>query len=186
MATLWSTTATTWLNSRMFWRPLQVWHVVQQTIILCHYSFILFNFLSSYTSLNNQKKLLSLGNFQGIKETEKTVHDASSFLLYSSPVFCHRISLTAFSSLSSPPLVLRVSQPCKLRAPNCSSSDHSGHYLWEIPSLHLQTHTGCTRTSHTGTGHRHALILEFALTLLALRSTDVKGPTERLKQTALS
>lgn len=53
--------------------------------------------------------------------------------------------------MSSPLSVLRLPKPSRLCVDDCSSYDRPCYHLCQIPSLHLQTHTGRTGTSHTGT-----------------------------------
>lgn len=67
-----------------------------------------------------------------------------------SPFFATVLFPLTSSSLSAL-VVLRLSQSGELCVADRSSCGRSGRSLRQIPSLHLQTHTGRTRSSHTGT-----------------------------------
>lgn len=55
-----------------------------------------------------------------------------------------------FTNCGSPLSVLRLSQSSQLRVADRPSYGRRRRHLWPIPSLHLQTHAGRTRTGHTG------------------------------------
>ena len=81
------------------------------------------------------------------------VKSLSFFFFISHSIYFHYLL-----SFLSPPLVLRVPQSRQLCFADCSSYSRSCYLLRQIPSLHLQTHTGCTCASHAGTVHKYAHI----------------------------